>query len=170
MATALTTVYCTTAELQRKASADAVREYADHDRDGLADDSVIDDSIQQATDEINALAGQRYSVASLATSVLVNRWCVMLAWYFLCINRGNPVPDSVAEEFKRIMEKLTLVATGKMQLPNLPLRTGFGMTFANVIVNRNYVQSKVRVQEQISTDQTTVLERHEQLDVPTPNL
>lgn len=157
--TLLATTYCTQAELERLLSANGVLDYADHDDDGSAEAGVVDDTINQATVEIDLYAGQRYSAAALAGSTLVSRWCTIMAAYFLSYRRGNPPPDSIADEFERIANPetglLAKVAAGKLQLSGVPLRADLRPTMSNVTVDRRHLRSTIRVTAQNSSDADT---------------
>ena len=124
--TLISPVYCTQLEVERYLSETAVDDFADHDGDGLDDVNVVDDCINQATEEIDLYATQRYTQTQLATSTLINRWCVVMAARFLCQRRGNPVPASLEDEWNRLTDptvgKLVLVAHGRLQLPGVALR------------------------------------------------
>ena len=69
----LTTTYCTVAELQRYLSTNAVTDFADHDDDGSADTDVVEDCINQATEEIDLYCRELHTQAQLATSELIPR-------------------------------------------------------------------------------------------------
>ena len=61
-----TIVYCSIAQLDRFMSSNATTDFADHDADGTADTDVIEDCINQATDETDLYARQQYTPAVLA--------------------------------------------------------------------------------------------------------
>lgn len=156
----ISTVYCTQAEMVRRFGSAGITAFSDHDGDDVIDTDVVEDAINQAAQEIELYATQRYSRAGLTASTLINRWAVTMACYFLCQNRGNPPPDSLAEEFTRIMEALAKVATGELQLPGVALRSDMRPTFDNLTVERRYQQAKVRVQKEVSSDAPTVLQEN----------
>lgn len=165
--TLLAITYCTQADLERKMGAKAIVAYADHDADGIADTGVIDDAINQATEELDAYLTNRYSQASLQTSPIVTRWATTLASYFLSINRGNPPPESLAAEFTRIMTLLVdVVSTGVYQLPGVSLRSDMRPTLSNLRIDRRYTQSKIRVEKAISSTTPTTSTQHAIEDVP----
>jgi phage gp36-like protein len=151
------TTYCTEAQMQRLFSGDGVTAFSDHNADGVADTSVVDDCIEQATEEINAYAMQRYSDTALSGSNLVTRWCTVLAVYFLCERRGNSPPASLQSEFERIMAKLQQIPSGIFKLPGVATRSDFRPGFSNVTVDRRYQYSKVRVIQTASDNVPTVL-------------
>jgi phage gp36-like protein len=154
------TVYCTLDDMERKFSSSGVVEFADHDDDGTADTGVVDDAIQQATEEINLYAMQHYSAAGLASSSLINRWCTVLAVAFLCLNRGNPIPVAIQAEYERIMLNLERVRTGEMRLPGVAYRDDTRPTISNLEVDRRYRHNPIRVNGNSSTDAPSVVRRN----------
>lgn len=151
------TTYCTEVQMRRYFSTDGITAFADHDQDGTADDDVITDCIEQATDEINAYAMQRYSAAALSASTLIIRWAVVLATKFLCERRGNSAPASLQSEFERIMLKLQQIPTGIFKLPGVATRSDFRPGFSNLTIDRRYQFSKVRVVHTASDQIPTAL-------------
>lgn len=154
------TPYCTATQLDRYVSSAGVVEFADHDDDGSADDEVVNDCINEATEEINGYCQQRYAPADLAGSTLVNRWAVKLAAYFLTQRRGNPPPDSFAMEFQRVVALLEKVAAGAYQLPGVALRADLRPSWSNLRVDRRYGQRKIRVKKDTSSDSPTELRQN----------
>ena len=159
----LSTTYCSVADVQRLFSSAGVTDYADHDDDGVADTDVVEDCINQATEEIDAYARQRYEQAKLSTSTLINRWCTVLAVYFLCMRRGNTVPQSIASETERILDPdsglLVRLSRGRYQLPGVPLREDLRPSWSNLTIDRRYPRSKTRVVRTNSSDSPTKLTR-----------
>lgn len=148
--------YCTAAEIIRRAGKESIVAYSDHDRDEVADDEVINDAINEATETVNLYCRPRgYSVTALAASTLINRWTVVLAWYFLSINRGNPPPDALAVEYEKILKALESILAGAA-LPGVATSNRPGMS--NLTIDRRYPYSKIRKIKSISTDQTEVLD------------
>lgn len=159
--TLISPVYCTEAELQRYLSTQGVTDFADHDDDGNADTGVVDDCINQATEEIDLYARQRYTQAGLEASTLINRWAVTIAARFLCQRRGNVVPDVIEREWQRIADPdsglLARVAKGLIQLPGVELRGSIRPTISNLTVDRHYDYSTIRVTKTNSTNSPTLL-------------
>lgn len=152
-----TTVYCSIAELQRFMSSDATTDAADHDADGTADTDVIEDCINQATDEIDLYARQQHTQAQLATSTLITRWCIVMSARFLQERRMNVVSDSVAVQWDRIIENLEKVADNRLQLPGLAKRDDMRPTWSNLKIDRRFRHSKIRVTQTNSSSAPTKL-------------
>ena len=159
--TLISPVYCTESEIQRFLSTQGVTDFADNDDDDVADTGVVDDCINQATEEIDLYARQRYTQTDLSGSTLINRWAVTIAARFLCHRRGNVVPDSIEREWIRIADPdsglLARIAKGMMQLPNVPLRASLRPTWSNVTVDRRYDYSTIRVTRPNSSDASTAM-------------
>jgi phage gp36-like protein len=162
--------YCEEADVRRLFSVYGVVAFADHDEDGQSDAEVVNDCINQACEEINLYAQQWYTPALLATSTLVNRWCTQLSLYFLCLRRGNQPPQSVADEFARIMARLEMIATGALKLPGIALRDDMRPSMSNLRVDRRYPTSRIRVTPNNSTDAPTRLTQDTVPDFPGPPL
>lgn len=168
--TLISPVYCTEAELNRFLSANGVIDFADHDDDNVADVGVVDDSINQATEEIDVWARQRHTQAQLQTSTLINRWCVVIAARFLCHRRGNVVPDTIEREWERLADPetglLVKLSQGRVQLPGIALRDDLRPTWSNLKVDRRFRHSKIRVTSSNSSDAPTALTQDTELDPP----
>ncbi len=148
---------CTIAEVERFYSANAVIDAADHDADGVADTDVVEDCINQASDEIELYARQQYTPAVLATSTLVTRWCVVMSTRFLQERRGNVVSNSIAVQWDRIIENLEKVSENRLQLPGLAKRDDLRPTWSNLKIDRRFRHSKIRVTQTNSSSAPTKL-------------
>lgn len=141
-------VYCSVAEVQRYLSSTGATNFADHDNDGTADTDVIEDCINQATEELDLYLVQLYEPSELQTSVLVNRWCVVMASKFLGERRGNPPPESVVIEYQRIADPFTgllaQIADRKCSLPKISKRAELVPTFSNLVVDRRHPINTIR--------------------------
>lgn len=158
--TLLSTVFTTSTEIGRKIGTQGMTDLADHDGNGIADTDVIDDAVNQATEEISLTAGQRYATANLAASNLIRRWATTLACCFMFTNRGNPVPMSLQAEFDRIMDRLEQLRSGSMTLTGVALIGDLRPCMSNRTVDRRYATRTVRVQKRNSTDAPSKLSRH----------
>lgn len=143
--TLIATPYCTEADVQRFFSSAGVISFADHDQSGASDTGVVDDCINQASEEIS-LRCQKYAAEDLADSTLVNRWATVLAMFFLCQRRGCEPPVGLAAEFERVMALLDRVLGG-LPIPGVPLRSNSLPSFSNLTVDRRYGRRTIRVTE-----------------------
>lgn len=134
--------YCTEADVTRMLSVEGVVAFSDNDNNGIKDADVIEDCIAQAAAEIDFELHERYSSEQLQTSSIVNRWATELACYFLCIRRGNPVPESIQRESERILfaddSLLGEIRRGNRWLPGLEPNRGQAPSFANVTIDRRF--------------------------------
>lgn len=151
--------YCTSTDIERYLSLTGAEAFAAHDIPDEPTSEVYNDVINQATDEVNLYAIDRYDPADLATSKIVNRWATTFGAYFLTLRRGNPPPDSLAKDFDRVTKILERVQAGTLNIPNVGLRSR-GPTFDNLVVDRRYSQAKIRVQKENSSDSPTTLRQH----------
>ena len=161
----LSTVYCTVAELERFISSDAANDWGDHDNDGTADTDVVEDAINQATEEIDFFLRGQHAQSDLASSTLITRWCCVMAAKFLAERRGNPPPESIQLEFDRIADPisglLAQVADRKRSLPGVNRRVD-APGWSNLRIDRRRRVSTVRVTHANSNDQSTT--RSQDLD------
>ena len=157
--------FCTEAELVRRFG-EGVRNWADHDEDGTGDTGVVDDAINQATEEIFLFAGKRYTAVRLAASKLINGWAITLAGFFLSQSRGNSPPESLEAEFVRIMARLERVGSGADSLPGVPMRADLRPTMSNLQVDRRFLHSKTRVTRTNSSDAPTTMTQDASPDYP----
>jgi phage gp36-like protein len=162
------TPYCTQGEMERFFSAQGVTAFSDHDESGANDTGVVDDCIERATTEITDLAHNWYDQTGLLLSPTVKRWAVVVATFYLCELRGNPVPESIANDYMRIMGPggfLERLAEGKYKLAGVPMRAALVPTFSNLTVDRRYQRSNVRVTNNSSTE-TSTRQQDTSRDVP----
>jgi len=154
--TLIANTYCTEAEIVRFIGQVGVDEAADNDGDNTADTDVVDDCINQASQEIELYSRQKYTPAQLATSTLVNRWCVVIATRFLFMRRGNDIPATVEIEWERIANPgsglLMQLQTGRIQLPGVAKRADLRPTMSNLRIDRRRRTSTVRVTRPNSSD------------------
>lgn len=151
---------CTQAQVERVLSTYGVVAFADHDGDGLQDDAVVEDAIQQASDEILMHLHDRYEPAVLAAVNLVNRWAAIGAACYLCETRGNPVPESLQLKWDKLVGEngiLPKIGAGMMALPGVMLRYDSRPSWSNLQIDRRYPTSKTRVTTVNSSDAPTTL-------------
>ena len=125
-----------------------VTKFSDHEDIDEADDDVIQDCIEQASDELTGFLRKRYDETALSADRQVERWATVLACYYLTERRGNPVPDSLALEYEKLMGQDGLVRqamNGTYYLPCSERRNINTPAFSNMTVDRRYAREKVRV-------------------------
>lgn len=162
----VTNPYTTQERIERLFSSQGVTAFADHDGDGNADASVIDDCINRATAEIRAKLTRFYLDADLASHELIVEWATVLATYFLCQRRGNPSPDTFTDDVVYIRQQINELMTLQWVLSDIPFRGGSPCTVSNLTVDRRYRQSRIRVTEQSSSDAPTLMTQDSAAEVP----
>lgn len=159
----MSNLYCTTDDMDRYLSVTGVAAYLDNDADGVVDDNLADDCIDQASAEIDMAVLRRYVEADVASDRNLNRWATVMACRFACLRRGNAPPESLEIEFQRITDPesgfLSRLKDGRDMLPGVPLRNRNVPAFANLTVDRRYTREQVRVTMANSNGDPTVLER-----------
>lgn len=165
--TLLSTTYTTEAMMERKVGAQALIDWCDHDADGTQDSNVLDDSINDATLEIDLYCRPKYSAASLATNNLIKRWATVLACFFCSQNRGNPPPDSLARQAERIYKQLERIRLCTLMLPGVALANDTRPTWSNRRVDRRFRNNSIRVTKTNSSSAPTKLSRHRSSNYPT---
>jgi len=134
--------YCTVGDITRMLSSAGVSAFSDHNEDGVSDEGVIDDCIDQAAQEIDFALHERYDPDQLVQSPIITRWATTLAAYFLCQRRGNPVPEPIQREAERILfdddSALSEIRRGNRWLPGLEPNRGQSPSFANMTIDRRF--------------------------------
>lgn len=166
MATPLTYLYTTDAEVQRFMSAGMAEACEDHDEDGVVDPGVMGDAIIWATSEINLYCGRRYGYAQLAEHAWINRIATLIASIRLSITRGNEPPRAWVDEYERALEELKKIRDGVESLDGLMLKYDERLAHTNLTIDRRFPRAKIRVEQQISSDQKTNLTQFRTSDVP----
>lgn len=162
----LMATYTTIERMNRRMGEDAIREYSDHDGDGVADGDVIDDCIEQASAEIDYFCN-RYSETGLLASKLIESWATIMACYYAATTRGNPPPTSLEREYLKIMERLEGISSGSTTLPGVSMSFDFRPTMSNRQVNRWHRTDTIRVTKSNSTNVPSQVPRHIQSNFPT---
>lgn len=134
--------------------------FADHDQSQSSDTDVVEDAINEASQELELYLRPKYDQAGLTSSALVTRWCTTLATYFLCHRRGCEPPASLVTAVEYIREKLQKIHDCEMQLPGVSFASAQGPAFSNLTVDRRYIRSKVRVTRPNSSDERSALPQH----------
>src|SRR3990167_10175431 len=148
---AVSTVYCTQADVEAILSAEGLVDRTDDSEDLAGETALITLVIQWATDRVNLYVARRYTVADLATSTFINDVTAHFASCQFCKRRGNPCPESLNEQCKEFLEELKKIKDGDLTLPNSPERSNQLPALSNVRIDGRFQNAKVRVQKTIST-------------------
>jgi len=152
--------YCTSADLERYLSEVGAEAFAGHTDPTQPTAGVYDDVINRATTEINLYLRRFYTAAALATHEWVKQCCIVLACYHLTLRRGNPAPDSLANDRKYLLDQLKLINPHSFPLDGLALSHDMRPTHDNVTIDRRYQQQKIRVERNNSSDAPSTLAKH----------
>lgn len=87
---------------------------ADRNRDGIADQMVIEAALIDADNLINGYLATRYGVPLASAPDLVRTWSVSIARYVL---HRNGAPEHVIQDYKDAISSLKDVAAGRIALP-----------------------------------------------------
>ena len=161
-------MFCTKEDMIRHLSHAGIIAFSDHDDTGTEDDDVIDDSIERATEEITGWLCPLYTVVNLALSPIVKRWATVTACYHLVKTRGNPVPESLHEDYDKIfaMPDGWLAQTRKQQfkLPGIARSDVNTPAFSNLTIDRRFRREKIRVIPSISSPIESDIEQDKTFD------
>lgn len=159
MATPLTTKD----QMERYLSLCGIIMFSDHERTGVEIDAVIDDCIRRASGELIGYIYPTYSVENIALSETVGEWATAISCFYLCKRRGNTPPESLYEDYDRIMGKpdglVWDLRRGRFILPEIPKQDYGTPTFSNLTVDRRFRREKVRVTTANSSKVPTEIEQ-----------
>lgn len=149
----LSYTYTTQAEIERLFSAVGALRRADDDADGVAETSVWNDVIYEATDEVNLYLERWYEPEDMANNLWIRRQASWIGAHHLSQRRGNPA--IFQDAYDRATNLLEKVFMGQMQVPRLPQRSDLTPSMSNLAVDLSYVRKRIRVQQTISTGGTS---------------
>lgn len=105
--------YCTQQDLQSRFGDAELLRIADRDRDGEIDADVVSVALDDASNEIDAYVGSRYSVPMSPVPDLLKRLCADIARYRLYDER--PL-EEVENRYKQAVATLRDIANGRASL------------------------------------------------------
>lgn len=158
-------------------SAAGIVSFADHDDDGVADDSVVSDCQTFADGLIVGILSPRYTAANVALASIIVEISAVVTLRELCLRRGNPPPASLEARYQEIMAEgglIDRIAAGKVPLVNsdgvrIAQRNGFAPSHANLMVDRLYAERRIRVVDSSSNMTSSLLRRDvDRFQEPTP--
>lgn len=155
---ALTYVYTDLESMEGLLSASAIENRVDDDANGTVstpEDDWPTWSQNIASARINSFCAGRYEIVDLAKSWSVWNWATILACYWLCCRRGNPVPTSILGLYQETMEELQMVQLGQLLIDDLAMRNSFSPIWSNGRIDDRYMVRKYRVERPLS-DSTPV--------------
>lgn len=102
-------------------------------------------AINWGTARVNTFASSRYDTSLLGTSWTVWQWATVLACYWLCNRRLNPVPDSLLALYEETMGELNMVKAGQLNIDDLPMRSVMAPVWSAIRMDERYIVRKMRV-------------------------
>ena len=148
----LSYVYTSQAEIGRVMSVAHATLSVDDDEDSVAEDSVWDDIVNDATDYINQYCERYYEPQDMADNLWVRRRASWVGAYFASMRRGNP--GYFQARFDLVTHELEKVFSGLLQIPRLPTRADLSPAMSNYTVDHRYAVRKIRVNRDISVGGT----------------
>jgi hypothetical protein len=136
-----------------------ITSFADHDQDGTADVSVLDDCKTYGHGFLLGMLVQRYSVTSLGSSLIIPEIECVIILRELCLRRGNPVPASLEARYQEIIDPktgtLAQINSGKLALVDSEGEKIKGIngnlpSVSNMQIDRRFPHSSARIVKQTS--------------------
>lgn len=110
-----------------------------------------------ATGRILFYCAPFYDASAMASSWLVNEWASVLATFWVCVRRVNPLPDVIRQLVyggdglgEGVMGDLKDVREGRAQIPDVGARNVPWPAYSNVRVDPRFRVRQVRVIRQTS--------------------
>lgn len=152
------TPFATDVLLTRYMSQYGITSFSDHDQDGTADASVLDDCKTYGHGFLLGKLIQRYSVTALGNALIIPEIECVIVLRELCLRRGNPVPASLEARYQEIVEKdgtLDQINSGKLALVDangnkIPGINGNLPSVSNMQIDRRFPHSVARIVRQTS--------------------
>lgn len=150
----MATYLCTATDLQSRMSAIGYNLSIEDDP------TATTQSLQRSSNKIRYYCESLYEFTNLVNDSLAGGWtndrCTDLAVYYLRGRKGNPRPDSVAEDYKEAIVELMDVHAELYQIPTIPQRHVSSPAFSNVRVDAGFSYKKIRVEQTISDPSSPV--------------
>jgi phage gp36-like protein len=88
-------------------------ELTDRDDSGAIDDTVLDQALADAQEEIDTYVGARYRLPLESTPQILVRWCADIARYHLY---DDAAPEQVQKRYDAVRGSMKMLAEGKTSL------------------------------------------------------
>lgn len=111
--------YATQTDIENRYGAEALLVAADRDGDGEVDENVVEKALDDATDEINAYIGTRFSLPLATVPALLVRLCVDIAFYRLSADAGSATEEK-RKRFDDVLVLLNRISKGDAGLDVTP--------------------------------------------------
>lgn len=150
-----TQTYCVAADVEYVLSAAGVTARLDDAEDGqrsVAEEAFLTRAIEIAAGKINQKVRHQYKLTDLAAGNDWLRDCnATLAAKSLAMRRGNPLPESLAQECKDYEAMLDRIRYGREQIPQQSPSFDHTPTVSNYTVEAGKINHPVRVITEEST-------------------
>lgn len=147
--------YCVASDVEYVLSAAGVTACLDDHEDGqrsVAEDALLTRAIDIAAGKINAKVRYQYKLTDLAAGNDWLRDCnAYLAAKSLAMRRGNPLPESLAQECKDYEATLERIRWGRDKIPDQLPSADHTPAVSNFIVEQRKIDNPVRVVKEEST-------------------
>ena len=147
----MTTPLTTAARMEREIGQQAMIDWSCHSDANEYDSDVVNDAINEGTEDLLFELNGMYDEADLATSEMVAAWATTFACLCLCNNRGNDPPAYLEKRYERILEKLKRIRSGNGNIPGLAQTGNQYPSSSNLVVDRRYRDKTIRVRGRSST-------------------
>jgi hypothetical protein len=154
----LAQTFCTEDDIKHLLSPDGELARLDDDGDSYVnayEQVTVTSAINYATTRVNFYCQVLYDSDQLATSWLVNEWATIIASRWMCSRRNNPVPTSLEEMYKAVIDDMKLVRAMQMQIPDIGYRNATWPAWSNISKSDGYRYRKLRVERPISEKSPT---------------
>lgn len=125
----------------------------DDDADGTVDTDEAPRVLRAcnvATARVLRYTQTLYDSEDLVNSWSVWHWATVIAAYWLCCRRNNPIPASLQALYDETIEDLTAVKLGLLPIEDIGYKTTLAPLWSNVRIDNNYSIRQLRVQRPIS--------------------
>jgi len=110
-------MYATKADIENRIGSDTLVLLADDNKDGTADESVVNAALVEASGRIDAVLAARYALPLDSAPHILQWACVSLAVLQLYARRRDDLPKEHEILGNAAMEFLSFVRTGEIVLP-----------------------------------------------------
>jgi len=162
----MTTTYCTRQAIASIISTPALLSLIDDDADGVesaAEQQFVADAITRAAVKLNSNIGRQYVLSELSTNAWMKWANATLAAALLMKRRGNPLPESIAQDVKEIEELANEIGWGRRSLPEQAPSFDHSAAVTNFRPEIGHSYAPIRVDRQESTGADPVGDRKRNL-------
>ena len=145
--------YSTQSEMESIMGTEALMNFSDDLGDRTAETDVVDNSVIDATDEVNFYLEKHYDPVDMVNNRWVRRTATYLACFFITARKADP--GYYAEKAKELVEKLQAIASRLRQVPRLTFKEDLTPSMSNLRVSDRFITAKIRVLSEISTGGTS---------------